>query len=197
MVLMAPKDENELRHMLRTAIEHPGPAALRYPRGNGLGVPLDADIRPLAIGRGELLRDGRRSGHRGAGQSTWRRRSRPRSGWPRRASVPRCSTRASSSRWTCRPSRSWRARCGALLTVEEHALAGGFGSAVLEALAGEGISVPVRLLAVPDRLVEHGDPAAQLAEFGLDAAGIAAAGRALVHSLPGCVATPNLRTAGR
>src|SRR5690606_22239588 len=53
-----PKDENELRRMLRTGIEHPGPAAVRYPRGNGLGVPLEPQIRPLEIGRGEQLREG-------------------------------------------------------------------------------------------------------------------------------------------
>jgi 1-deoxy-D-xylulose-5-phosphate synthase len=74
-------------------------------------------------------------------------------------------------------------RCGALLTVEEHALAGGFGSAVLEALAGQGIHVPTRLLAVPDVLVEHGDPATQLARFGLDADGIATAGQRLLAEI--------------
>ena len=57
-VVMAPKDENELQHMLATAINYPGPAAVRYPRGNGLGVPLDPEIKPLPIGEGELLRDG-------------------------------------------------------------------------------------------------------------------------------------------
>ena len=58
MVVMAPKDENELRQMLKTAIEHPGPAALRFPRGSALGVPLDSDIKTLKIGEAELLRDG-------------------------------------------------------------------------------------------------------------------------------------------
>jgi 1-deoxy-D-xylulose-5-phosphate synthase len=58
MVVMAPKDENELRHMLKTAIEHPGPAAVRYPRGNGFGVPLEPDLKTVPIGEAELLRDG-------------------------------------------------------------------------------------------------------------------------------------------
>ncbi|MEA3221421.1 1-deoxy-D-xylulose-5-phosphate synthase [Immundisolibacter sp.] len=196
ITLMAPKDENELRHMLRTAIEHPGPAALRYPRGNGLGVPLDADIRALPIGRGELLRDGEDLAIVALGS-----RVAPALEAAQRLSEAGISAAVFNARFVKPldlPAIAQLARrCGALLTVEEHALAGGFGSAVLEALAGEGISVPARLLAVPDRLVEHGDPAAQLAEFGLDAAGIAAAGRALVSSLPGCIATPNLRTAGR
>ena len=59
MTVMAPKDENELQHMLQTAIEHDGPVAVRYPRGNGVGVPLDQNFRTLPIGKGELLRDGR------------------------------------------------------------------------------------------------------------------------------------------
>ena len=58
MVVMAPKDENELRHMLKTAIYHPGPAALRYPRGSGLGVPLDPEMKELEIGKGEVIQDG-------------------------------------------------------------------------------------------------------------------------------------------
>ena len=58
MVVMAPKDENELRHMLRTAVEYPGPAAVRYPRGDGFGVPLDPDMKTIPIGEAELLRDG-------------------------------------------------------------------------------------------------------------------------------------------
>ena len=55
---MAPKDENELRHMLKTAVEWPGPAAVRYPRGAGLGVPLDPELGPLPIGKAEVLREG-------------------------------------------------------------------------------------------------------------------------------------------
>nr|ART38622.1 G125 [uncultured bacterium] len=195
ITLMAPKDENELRHMLRTAIEHPGPVALRYPRGNGLGVPLDADIRALPIGRGELLRDGTDLAIVALGS-----RVAPALEAAQRLAEAGISAAVFNARFVKPLDVSAIAdlarRCGALLTVEEHALAGGFGSAVLEALAGDGISVPARLLAVPDVLVEHGDPAAQLAEFGLDAGGIAAAGRRLVCSLAGRVATPTLRAAG-
>ena len=172
MVLMAPKDENELRHMLRTAIEHPGPAALRYPRGNGLGVALDADIRGLEIGRGELLRDGGDLAIVALGS-----RVAPALEAAARLAEAGIEAAVFNARFVKPldlPAIAQLAtRCGALVTVEEHALAGGFGSAVLEALAGQGIQVPTRLLAVPDTLVEHGDPAAQLARFGLDAAGIA------------------------
>ena len=58
MTVMAPKDENELQHMLQTAVEHDGPVAVRYPRGNGVGVPLEQTLKTLPIGKGELLREG-------------------------------------------------------------------------------------------------------------------------------------------
>lgn len=181
MVLMAPKDENELRHMLRTAIEHPGPAALRYPRGNGLGVALDADIRALEIGRGELLRDGGDLAIVALGS-----RVAPALDAAARLAEAGIEAAVFNARFV-KPLdlpaiAALATRCGALVTVEEHALAGGFGSAVLEALAGQGIQVPTRLLGVPDTLVEHGDPAAQLARFGLDAAGIAQAALGLLQT---------------
>jgi len=195
ITLMAPKDENELRHMLRTAVEHPGPVALRYPRGNGLGVPLDAEIRTLPIGRGELLRDGTDLAIVALGS-----RVAPALEAAQALAGAGISAAVFNARFVkpldVTAIAELARRCGALLTVEEHALAGGFGSAVLEALAGEGISAPVRVLAVPDVLVEHGDPAAQLVAFGLDAGGIAAAGRRLVGSLTGRGAPPNLRAAG-
>ena len=182
LVLMAPKDENELRHMLRTAIEHPGPAALRYPRGNGLGVALDADIQALELGRGELLRDGKDLAIVALGS-----RVAPALAAAESLAAAGIDAAVFNARFV-KPLdlpaiAELATRCGALITVEEHALAGGFGSAVLEALAGQGIHVPTRLLAVPDTLVEHGDPATQLARFGLDAAGIAAAGQALVEAI--------------
>jgi 1-deoxy-D-xylulose-5-phosphate synthase len=71
-------------------------------------------------------------------------------------------------------------RCGAVVTVEEHSAAGGFGGAVLECLAASHVTVPARCLAVPDAVIEHGDPVAQRARFGLDAEGIAAAVRELL-----------------
>jgi 1-deoxy-D-xylulose-5-phosphate synthase len=75
-------------------------------------------------------------------------------------------------------------RCGAVLTVEEHVRAGGFGAAVLEALAAADLQVPTRQLAVPDELIEHGNPDAILECLGLDAGGIAGAARALVERRP-------------
>jgi 1-deoxy-D-xylulose-5-phosphate synthase len=71
-------------------------------------------------------------------------------------------------------------RCRAVVTIEEAAAAGGFGSAVLEALAEAGVAVPVHCLAIPDRIIEHGDPVVIRASLGLDAEGIARAARGLV-----------------
>ncbi|WP_440940288.1 1-deoxy-D-xylulose-5-phosphate synthase [Immundisolibacter sp.] len=182
LVLMAPKDENELRRMLRTGIEYPGPAAVRYPRGNGLGVPLEPQIRPLEIGRGEQLREGNDLAIVALGS-----RVAPALEAAERLAAQGVQAAVFNARFV-KPLdlpaiAALARRCGALVTVEEHALAGGFGSAVLEALAGQGIHVPTRLLAVPDVLVEHGDPATQLARFGLDAAGIATAGQQLLAAV--------------
>jgi len=179
-VVMAPKDENELRHMLRTAIEYPGPAAVRYPRGNGLGVPLDPDLKTVPIGEAELLRDGDDLLVLALGTLVHPAldAADELQGQGVRAAVV-------NARFV-KPLDSARIvalarRCGAVLTVEEHAGMGGFGSAVLEALAAADVEVPVRCLAIPDRLVEHGDPDHLLHELGLDAAGIVRAARELLQ----------------
>jgi 1-deoxy-D-xylulose-5-phosphate synthase len=179
MVVMAPKDENELRHMLRTAIEHAGPAALRFPRGGGLGVPLDPEIKSLPLGVAELLRDGddvlllalgplvhtaleaadelAQEGIRAAVLNA-------------RFVKPLDVERISA---LCR-------RCSALVTIEEASGMGGFGGAVLEALADAGVSIPTTRLAIPDTLIEHGDPGALRKAIGLDVGGIARSARELL-----------------
>ncbi len=178
LVVMAPKDENELQHMLRTAIEYPGPAALRYPRGSGFGVPLDPDVKGFQIGESELLRDGddvlvvvlgtlAHVALEAAGELA-----------AEGISVAVLNARFAKPLDVSRIAALAR-QCRAVLTVEEHGACGGFGSAVMEALAEAGVTVPVRSLAVPDRFVEHGDPAQQLHTLGLDSEGIAAAVRGL------------------
>jgi len=176
MVVMAPKDENELRHMLRTAVEHPGPAAVRYPRGAGFGVPLDPDVKTLRLGESELLRDGDHALVVALGL-------------PVHAAVEAAGELAGegvsvavlNARFA-KPIDAERIvalarRVGAVVTVEEAALDGGFGSAVLEVLAAGDVAVPARRLGIPDRLVEHGSAGTTRAELGLDAAGIARAVR--------------------
>jgi 1-deoxy-D-xylulose-5-phosphate synthase len=183
IVIMAPKDENELQHMLRTAVEYPGPAALRYPRGSGFGVPLDPELKGFQIGESELLRDGDdvlvvalgtlvhaalEAADELAGDGL---------------SVAVLNARFAKPLDVGRILPLAR-RCGAVLTVEEHSGSGGFGGAVMEALAAAGVAVPVRSLALPDRFVEHGSSGQQLAEMGLDSAGIASAARELAASRP-------------
>ncbi len=178
MVVMAPKDENELRHMLRTAIDHPGPAAIRYPRGNGVGVPLDPDVKTLPIGESELLREGDDALVIAIGNTVHPAVEAAGDLAADGISVAVVNARFVKPLDATRISERAR-RCGVVVTVEEHAGQGGFGAAVLEALSEAGVEARTRCLAIPDGIVEHGNPAAQQARFQLDRAGIAGAVREL------------------
>jgi len=176
MVVMAPKDENELQHLLATAIEHPGPAAVRFPRGNGLGVPLDPDIKAIPLGEAELLRDGDDLVIVAIGTMVH-----PALEAAQELAGEGLSVAVLNARFA-RPLDRDRIirlanRCGAVLTVEEHRGAGGFGSAVLELLSAEGLQLPTRCLAVDQELVEHGSSPETL---GLGPADIASAARRLL-----------------
>ncbi len=179
MVVMAPKDENELRQMLKTAIEHPGPAALRIPRGAAAGVPLDVDIKSLKIGEAELLRDGTDLGIVAIGSTV-----QPAAEAAEKLSADGISTALLNARFVKPIDRRWigelARRCPALLVVEEHSGMGGFGDALLGALAEQNLQLPVRRLAVPDALIEHGSQAEWRGELGLDAPGIERAARELL-----------------
>jgi 1-deoxy-D-xylulose-5-phosphate synthase len=178
MVVMAPKDENELRHMLRTAIDHPGPAAIRYPRGNGVGVPLDPDVKTLPIGASELLCEGDDALVVAIGNTVHPAVEAAGDLAADGISVAVVNARFAKPLDATRISERAR-RCGVVVTVEEHAGQGGFGAAVLEALSEAGVEARTRCLAIPDGIVEHGNPAAQQARFQLDRAGIARAVREL------------------
>jgi 1-deoxy-D-xylulose-5-phosphate synthase len=156
LVIMAPKDENELQHMLQTAIEHNGPISLRYPRGEGWGVIMDGQARALEIGKGELLRPGKNVAIVAIGQTVL----------PALAAAedlaPLGIDAAVINARFVKPLDRELLRgvfhtVSCVITVEDHAISGGFGSAVLEFLAEEGItSVRVRCLGVPDRFIPHG-----------------------------------------
>jgi 1-deoxy-D-xylulose-5-phosphate synthase len=179
MVVMAPKDENELRHMLRTAIEHAGPAALRFPRGSGLGVPLDPEIKSLPLGVAELLRDGDDVLLLALGplvHTALEAADELAEEGIRAAVLNARFVKPLDAERICELCR----RCSALVTIEEASGMGGFGGAVLEALADAGISIPTRRLAIPDTLIEHGDPGALRKAIGLDVAGIARSARELL-----------------
>ena len=181
MVILAPKDENDLQHCLKTALNAGGPAALRYPRGSGLGVPIDQEAREYPLGTAELLRDGEEVLLLPLGPMV-----EPALQAALRLHKTGISAAVVNPRFVKPLDRSLipdlARRIGRVVTVEEHMLAGGFGSAILELfeeLALTGIRV-VRL-GVPDVLVEQGLPATLRARFGLTADGIYAAAENLVR----------------
>jgi 1-deoxy-D-xylulose-5-phosphate synthase len=174
LVVCAPRDENQLQHLLATAVESGGPFALRFPRGAAPGVALDPDPKPLPIGRGELLRDGSDVALVALGKPV---------GAALAAAERLARAGVSAAVVDARFAKPLDVellaevgeRCGALVTVEDHALAGGFGSAVLEALADAAPAVRVRRLGLPDRFFEHGEVDDQWRAAGIDADSIAAA----------------------
>jgi 1-deoxy-D-xylulose-5-phosphate synthase len=176
MVLMAPRDEAMLVHMLRTALVHDdGPVALRYPRGEAEGVPLPRRPQPIEIGRGELLHEGERVALLGYGY-----------GVPVALGAAELLAEEHGMEPTVADARFAKPLDGELaerlaadhellVTVEENVLAGGFGSAVLEHLADRDLLGSTRVLRIglPDRYVTHGKPALLREEVGLTPAAVA------------------------
>jgi len=184
IVVMAPKDEAEMRDMMLTAIEHPGPAALRYPRGNGVGVDISESPKKLEIGRGEVLREGADASIIAYGSMVY----------PSLAAADILAARGIkvqviNARFVKPLDADLILKAAAdheaIITVEEGYLAGGFGSAVIELLEENGLqdSVKVARLGVPDEIVTHGDPKVLLGQYGLDADGIAAKVEATLEAL--------------
>jgi 1-deoxy-D-xylulose-5-phosphate synthase len=179
MVVMAPKDENELQHLLASAIAHPGPAAIRYPRGNGFGVPMDPEIKRIPIGEAELLCDGDDAAVLALGPAAQMALEAAGELAQQGMRVAVLNARFAKPLDEVRI-LALAKRVRALVTVEEGSGQGGFGSAVLELLAREGLQRPLVSLAIPDRLIEQGDPDQQRSALGLDAPGIAAAVQGLL-----------------
>lgn len=172
IVIMSPKDENELQHMIKTAVEHPGPSALRYPRGAGFGVPMDQEIKNLEIGKAEIIRDGSDVAIFAIGNVVL-----PSLAAAERLAAEGISAAVVNARFVkpldeeliLRMAR----KAGRVVTVEEHALSGGFGSAVLECLAhGLLTSVKTHRIGLPDQFIEHGPQKVLRRKYGLDADGI-------------------------
>ncbi len=175
MTLMAPKDENELQHMLHTAVLHDGPAAIRYPRGNGYGVAIDQVFSQLPIGKGEVLREGSDGVILAVGTMVY-----PALAAAEALAHENISLTVVNARFIKPLDRelicSLVRGCGRLFTIEENVLQGGFGSAVLELLEEEQIfNVPVTRLGFPDKYIEQGEQSELRALHGLDAEGITAA----------------------
>lgn len=173
MVLMAPKDEAEMRDMLLTAIEYPGPAALRYPRGNGLGVDITKEPEQIGIGTAEVLREGDDVAIIALGSMV-----QPSLDAGYRLAAEGMDPTIVNARFVKPLDEELIAEIAKthrlIVTVEEAYLAGGFGSAVMEFLESRDLleSVKVVRMGVPDMIVSHGDANALLAEYGLNADGI-------------------------
>jgi 1-deoxy-D-xylulose-5-phosphate synthase len=172
LVVMAPADENELQHMLHTALAHHGPVVLRYPRGSGEGIALEPEFRRLEIGRGTVLREGRDVlllpiGNR-VGPALAAAARLEAEGIDAAVINPRFLKPLDSDLIT-----EWAARTGRVVTVEDNCVQSGFGSAVLEALNERGLHLPVRRLGYVDRFIEHGPQAVLWRAAGIDADGIA------------------------
>ncbi|MBA3442312.1 MAG: 1-deoxy-D-xylulose-5-phosphate synthase, partial [Pyrinomonadaceae bacterium] len=175
MVVMAPKDEAELRDMLLTAVEHSGPIALRYPRGNGVGVSLDYEPQTLEIGKAEILRDSSSGDVAILAYGSMVHPTLRAAEQLARDGIDATVVNARFAKPLDDSLLLALARTRRLLvTVEEAYLAGGFGSAVLELLEDNGLQDRVRVvrMGVPDRIIVHGDAKLLLAKYGLDSDGI-------------------------
>jgi 1-deoxy-D-xylulose-5-phosphate synthase len=166
LVLMAPRDENELRNMLYTMIRHDtGPSAMRYPRGNAMGVPIDAEPREIPIGQAEPLREGSDLTLLALGSMVH-----PCLEAAERLAEHGISAGVVNARFVKPLDEELiveLALRGPVVTVEEAQRQGGFGSAVAELLQDRGVEARLHTIAIPDDFVEHGKPAILHGQVGL------------------------------
>ena len=178
MTIMAPKDENELRHMLFTALNHNGPVAIRYPRGNGLGVPMDEAYRLLPMGEIEILKEGKDMQMLALGSMVY----------PSLEAARILEGEGiSAGVLNCRFAKPLDGKIvdiavasGRLLVVEENVRMGGLGSGVLELFNDVGVrDIRIKRMGLPDLFVEQGPSGLLRKNLGLDAEGIAKEARDL------------------
>ena len=166
LTVMAPSDENECRQMLYTGFRLDSPSAVRYPRGTGPGVAIEPEMRALPIGKGEVRREGRRIAFLAFGSMVK----------PALEAAASLDATVANMRFVKPLDVDLVKRLALshelIVTLEEHQVMGGAGSAVCEALNALGIEKRVLLLGLPDRFIEHGDPAKLLSSVGLDRDGI-------------------------
>ena len=173
IILMSPKDEAELRDMILTAIEHPAPAAIRYPRGNGFGVDISQKPKKLEIGKAEVLSEGEGVAIFAYGSMVY-----PAIEAAKNLEKDGIEATVINARFVKPLDEKLLLELvenhSLILTVEEAYLAGGFGSAVMEFFEQKGVlnNLKVVRLGVPDRIITHGDPNLLRAKYGLDADGI-------------------------
>jgi len=171
MIISAPKDENELQHLIFTAVNAGHAMAIRYPRGEGYGVPIDKVMNKLEIGKGELLKQGNDIALVAIGSTVY-----PCMEAASTLEQKGLSAAVINARFA-KPLDSeliieLAQRTGKIVTVEENTLTGGFGSAVLELLSSSGIQANVKCIGIPDIYVEHGTPELLRSIYKLDSKGI-------------------------
>jgi 1-deoxy-D-xylulose-5-phosphate synthase len=184
MVIMAPKDENELQHMLKTGLQYEGPASVRYPRGVSMGVPMDRELKALPVGKAELLRDGTDVAIIAIGVSVW-----PAVNAAEQLNQEGLSTAVINARFVKPLDEelivSVAKRVRYVITVEEGCKMGGFGSAVLEALSDAGVTgVRTKILGLPDWYIEQGPQDLLRERYGLTTDGIYRGVKELVTKSP-------------
>jgi len=166
IVLMAPKDEDELADMIKTGIELAGPSAIRYPRGAGSGVARKPEPKAIPIGKAEVLEDGSDVAILGLGPMITMARELAlrleREGYSAAVINPRFVKPLDLEML-----EQYSRRVAAFVTFEDHVKMGGFGSAVVEALSDLGSGVPVVRIGWPDHFIEHGKIDALRAKYGL------------------------------
>lgn len=166
MLICAPSDENECRKLLSTAYQHQGPAAVRYPRGNGTGVSIEPELNTVAIGKGQTLRTGKRVAILNFGTLL--------------ESALTVADRINASVCDMRFVKpldtelilSIFAEHDLIVTLEENSIMGGAGSGVAEFLANQGLTTELLLLGLPDHFIDHAQHKQQLTHVDLDTAGI-------------------------
>lgn len=171
MTIMSPKDENELQHMMFAATIHNGPIAVRYPRGKGIGIKLDNDLSRIHIGKGEILTEGDNLAIFAIGNTVY--------------SALEAAEKLKgeygpiyvvNARFIKPLDRDLiiniAQRVNAIVTIEDHVLLGGFGSAILELLSDENIYISVKRIGVPDKFVEHGNQKILRKKYKIDSDGI-------------------------
>jgi 1-deoxy-D-xylulose-5-phosphate synthase len=172
IIVMAPKDENELQHMLKTAVDCQRPVSVRYPRGKGLGVTLDHELKALTIGKGEVLREGTDLAVFAIGVTVY-----PALAAAEYLAREGFNIKVINARFVKPLDTELLSQTAAeikkIITVEENVLHGGFGSAVLEMFAEKNLSgVRVKCLGIPDEFVEHATQAQLRQKYGLDEEGL-------------------------
>ncbi|TMD37726.1 MAG: 1-deoxy-D-xylulose-5-phosphate synthase [Chloroflexi bacterium] len=189
MKVMAPKDENELRHMLYTALYMDGPVSLRYPRGKGIGVPLDSDLHTLEIGKAELLSPAtlELAEQQECAILAFGSTVAPAEVAAKELAEEGISVAVVNARWAKPLDEELVIRLAKgtrrLVTIEDHVMAGGFGSAVLELLERRDIhNVDVKVVGCPDKLIEHGAPSILKELYGLSSSHLKDVVREMVRS---------------